>query len=85
MCKIISKEQYYTLVLANPDTMKALVDFSFLMQDTDFRMNNTDATAWKLHLTSESNAEVYHGNATMRCSFENCGIYICNGCKVVVK
>lgn len=72
--KIISKEQYYTLMLANPATMKALVDFSFLMQDADFRVNNTDATAWKLHRISESNSDVYLGDATMRCPFENRGM-----------
>lgn len=31
--KIISKKEYYTLALANPATMKALLDFSFLMPD----------------------------------------------------
>ena len=67
--KIISKQEYYTLALANPATMKALLDFSFLMPDPDFRINNIDAKLWQLGLANESSAAIYLGDSKMRCTF----------------
>lgn len=67
--KIISKQEYYTLALANPATMKALVDFSFLLPDADFRINNTDAKFWVLGLADESTAPIYLGDSKMYCTY----------------
>ena len=70
--KVISKQDYYTLALANPATMKAVIDFSFLIQDAGFRINNaTEAAAWKLSGANESTADINFGDATMYCTFQN--------------
>lgn len=72
--KIISKQEYYTLALANPATMEALLDFSFLMPDPDFRINNTDAVSWKLgSFEKMTNIPIYLGDATMHCTFSKRG------------
>lgn len=67
--KIISKQEYYSLALANPATMKALLDFSFLLPDADFRINNTDAKSWTLGLADENSANIYLGDSKMYCTF----------------
>lgn len=70
--KIISKQEYYTLALANPATMEALLDFSFLLPDPDFRINNTDAGSWQLGSSENINPNtvpIYLGDATMYCDF----------------
>ena len=70
--KIISKAEYYTLALANPATMEALLDFSFLMPDPDFRINNTDAVSWQLGSSGNINQNtvpIYLGDATMYCIY----------------
>ena len=76
--KIISKREYYTLALANPASMKSLLDFSFLLPDADFRINNTDAASWTLGTENASGinpntAPIYLGDATMYCSFARRG------------
>lgn len=70
--KIISNQEYYSLALANPATMKALLDFSFLLPDPDFRINNTDAVSWQLGSSENINPNtvpIYLGDATMYCVF----------------
>ena len=70
--KIISKAEYYTLALANPATMEALLDFSFLMPDPDFRINNTDAVSWQLGSSGnidQNKVPIYLGDATMYCTY----------------
>lgn len=66
--KLISRGEYYKLALANPATMKAIVDFSFVMQDPNFRINNTDAANWHLGrqggTISENTDQVRLGDAT---------------------
>ena len=75
--KIISKAEYYTLAKANPATMQAVIDFSFLVQDADFRVNNLDAASWQVGTangqpsTDESN--LYLGDANMYCPFSKRG------------
>ena len=71
--KIITKKEYYSLASANPATMEALVDFSFLMSDPGFRINNTDAKGWKF-TSNDSHADstkVHLGDAGMYCTFPN--------------
>ena len=72
--KIISKQEYYTLALANPATMKALLDFSFLLPDAGFRINNTDARSWVLGtedgtVIDPAKATIYLGDSRMHCTF----------------
>lgn len=69
--KIISKAEYYELAKANPATMKAVIDFSFLMNDPDFRVNNTDSKYWNLWTEEGSTANLFFGDNTMYCTFEN--------------
>lgn len=45
--KIISKAEYYTLLLANPANMEDVIDFSFIMKSPSFRVNDTDIKYWK--------------------------------------
>ena len=72
--KIISKQEYYTLALANPATMKAIVDFSFLITDAGFRINNTDAAAWHLGGSLNDNTDkVKLGDTKMYCLFSKRG------------
>lgn len=77
--KIISNQEYYSLALANPATMRSLLDFSFLLPDTDFRINNADAASWTLGAEGASGinpgtAPVYLGDASMYCTFAQRGV-----------
>lgn len=45
--KIITKTEYYTLLLANPANMEDVIDFSFIMKSPSFRVNDTDIKYWK--------------------------------------
>lgn len=45
--KIITKAEYYTLLLANPANMEDVIDFSFIMKSPSFRVNDTDIKYWK--------------------------------------
>ncbi len=44
--KIITKEEYYSLLLANPANMEDVIDFSFIMKSPSFRVNDTDIKYW---------------------------------------
>ncbi|MDY5491719.1 MAG: hypothetical protein SPF96_04865 [Prevotella sp.] len=44
--KIITKEEYYSLLLANPANMEDVIDFSFIMKSPNFRVNDTDIKYW---------------------------------------
>lgn len=72
--KIISNQEYYSLALANPATMRSLLDFSFLMPDADFRINNTDSKCWTLGTEdaagiNPSAVPIYLGDSRMYCTF----------------
>lgn len=68
--KIISKEEYYKLFLANPANMSAAIDASFLMKAPGFRVNDTEMVNWKL---SNENTDVRFGDATMYCTYKQRG------------
>lgn len=44
--KIITKEEYYSLLLANPANMEDVIDFSFIMKSPNFRVNDTEIKYW---------------------------------------
>lgn len=44
--KIITKEEYYSLLLANPANMEDVIDFSVIMKSPSFRVNDTDIKYW---------------------------------------
>lgn len=44
--KIITKEEYYSLLLATPANMEDVIDFSFIMKSPSFRVNDTDIKYW---------------------------------------
>lgn len=68
--KIISKAEYYELTKANPATMKAVIDISFLIGDPDFRVNDTDAKDWTISDGDNGNG-VFFGDKTMYCTYAN--------------
>ena len=68
--KIISKAEYYELAKTNPANMKAVVDFSFLVSDPGFRVNNADAAAWQLWQGGSNTASVFLGDSKMYCTFD---------------
>lgn len=68
--KIISKAEYYELAKANPATMKAVIDFSFLMEAPDFRVNDPDAKYWTVG-NGDDGSGVYFGDKTMYCTYAN--------------
>lgn len=44
--KVITKDEYYKLTLANPANMEDVIDFSFIMKAPSFRIHNTEASSW---------------------------------------
>lgn len=68
--KIISKAEYYELAKANPATMKAVIDLSFLMEAPDFRVNDPDAKYWTIS-NGDDGSGVFFGDKTMYCTYAN--------------
>lgn len=66
--KVITKAEYYQLFNIAPANMKAAVDASFLIACPDFRVNDADATKWKIagdKLPTDVNVHVRFGDAHM--------------------
>ena len=66
--KVITKNEYYKLFKTTPANMKSVVDASFLLTCPDFRINDTDATEWKIvgeNSTDYVKSHVYFGDKTM--------------------
>ena len=61
--KIITKEEYYKLTLLNPANMEDVIDFSFIMKAPSFRVNDTDASAWKP--TNNGANKIFFGDNSM--------------------
>lgn len=51
--KIITKKEYYSLLLANPANMEDVIDFSFIMKSPNFRVNDTDIKYWMAKGTNQ--------------------------------
>lgn len=45
--KIITRNEYYELVKANPANMEDVIDFSFVIKAADFCVNNLEASNWQ--------------------------------------
>lgn len=66
--KVITKNEYYKLFKTTPANMKSVVDASFLLTCPDFRINDTDATKWKIggeNSTDYVKSHVYFGDKKM--------------------
>lgn len=66
--KVITKNEYYQLFKTTPANMKSLVDASFLLTCSDFRINDTDAAKWEIggeNLPDDVKSHVYFGDNKM--------------------
>ena len=66
--KIITKNEYYELFKTAPANMKSVVDASFLITCSDFRINDTDAAKWIIggeNLPNDVKSHVYFGDKKM--------------------
>ena len=59
--KIITKKEYYSLLLANPANMEDVIDFSFIMKSPNFRVNDTDIKYW----TAKGTDQINYGDSQM--------------------
>lgn len=59
--KIITKKEYYSLLLANPANMEDVIDFSFIMKSPNFRVNDTDIKYW----TAKGTDQIKYGDSQM--------------------
>lgn len=66
--KIITKDEYYKLTLANPANMEDVIDFSFLIKSPNFRVNDTDASYWTA--TAETD-KIFFGDNRMYKTYAN--------------
>lgn len=46
--KIITRDEYYLLSRTNPANMASVVDFTFLLNSPEFRVNDTDIANWQI-------------------------------------
>lgn len=59
--KIITKEEYYSLLLANPANMEDVIDFSFIMKSPSFRVNDDEIKYW----TAKGTDQIKYGDSQM--------------------
>ena len=74
--KIITLKDYYSLAFADPANMEAVLDFSFIMHDPNFRVNNTDAKYWQVAVPKGDNAadpqsKIFFGDDKQYCTYAN--------------
>lgn len=69
--KIITKEEYYKLTLLNPANMEDVIDLSFLIKAPNFRVNDTDASAWKA--TNNGADKIFFGDNSMYKTYSQVG------------
>ena len=71
--KIITKNEYYKLLKTAPANMKSVVDASFLITCSDFRINDTDAAKWIIggeNLPNDVKSHVYFGDKKMHKTYD---------------
>lgn len=68
--KIITKEEYYSLLLANPANMEDVIDFSFIMKSPNFRVNDTDIKYWMAKGTDQ----IKYGDSQMYRPYKDGGL-----------
>lgn len=66
--KIITKDEYYTLLKANPANMEDVIDFSFLIKSPNFRVNDTDASNWTATAKTD---KIFFGDNKMYKTYAN--------------
>lgn len=69
--KIITRKEYYKLTLLNPANMEDVIDLSFLIKAPNFRVNDTDASAWKA--TNNGANNIYFGDNSMYKTYSQVG------------
>lgn len=69
--KIITRKEYYKLTLLNPANMENVIDLSFLIKAPNFRVNDTDASAWKA--TNNGANNIYFGDNSMYKTYSQVG------------
>lgn len=70
--KIISKEEYYKLFLANPANMASAIDATFMIKAPSFRVNDTEMTNWISYNNAET-GKIFFGDKTQYCTYANRG------------
>lgn len=68
--KIITRNEYYELVKANPANMEDVIDFSFIMKAPDFRVNNLEASNWQ---ATNATDKIFFGDNKQYKTFANRG------------
>lgn len=58
--KIITRNQYYELLKANPANMENVIDFSFVIKAADFRVNNIAVSNW--NVTGNGSDKIFFGD-----------------------
>lgn len=69
--KIITRKEYYKLTLLNPANLEDVIDFSFLIKAPNFRVNDTDASAWKA--TNNGADKIFFGDNSMYKTYSQVG------------
>lgn len=69
--KVITKTEYYKLTLLNPANMEDVIDLSFLIKTPNFRVNDTDASAWKA--TNNGADKIFFGDNSMYKTYSQVG------------
>ena len=72
--KIISRDEYYTLALANPANMESVIDFSFLIKAPNFRVNDTEMSNWVIGGNATQQPDLRFGDNLMYCTYANRGV-----------
>ena len=68
--KIITRNEYYELVKANPANMEDVIDFSFIMKAPDFRVNNLETSNWQ---ATNATDKIFFGDNKQYKTFANRG------------
>lgn len=71
--KIITRNEYYELVKANPANMEDVIDFSFIINAADFRVNNKQALSWQVkeNATDKASDKIFFGDNLQYKTFAN--------------
>lgn len=71
--KIITRNEYYELVKANPANMEDVIDFSFIINAADFRVNNKQALSWQVKekATDKASDKIFFGDNLQYKTFAN--------------
>lgn len=71
--KIITRNEYYELVKATPANMEDVIDFSFIINAADFRVNNKQALSWQVkeNATDKASDKIFFGDNLQYKTFAN--------------